>query len=161
MKERFRELANRCNTYFKNFADVEQSITYHTHRGFWKRPVQEWSRDSIHPNTRTGRKVYSTSLTKAVFNSLRTIATKSLWPFAWLIFFFTPFQQFQFPPWPGFQTIYNTHVQVPLSHRLCSQNQRFARLHIRDFSDQNPAGSKQTSDSKHTASLANHTSLAT
>lgn len=67
----FQSKVNRFNTYLKNFADVEPNITYHTHRGFWDIPINEWSRDFIHPNTPLGRKKYATSLTRAVHHFIK------------------------------------------------------------------------------------------
>jgi hypothetical protein len=70
--EQFKDKAYRCNNYLYHFCDVEPDITYHTHRGFWNSPISHWSHDKIHPNAPPGRKKYAASLTRAIFDMIRS-----------------------------------------------------------------------------------------
>jgi hypothetical protein len=65
---------NKC---LRELCDSEQKISYHTHRGFWRKkdrsplPVKHWSKDGIHPNSKKGRISYGASLTQAVHLALK------------------------------------------------------------------------------------------
>jgi len=67
----FDNIVHTFNTALKDLAEPEKDITYHTHRGFWACPCEQWSRDGIHPNTLLGRQKYKTSLRLAIFKSLK------------------------------------------------------------------------------------------
>jgi len=69
----FKHNVNLFNTILSDLCFVDPQIDYHTHRGFWASPIEEWSRDGIHPNTSVGRQKYKTSIRSAVYNTLKSI----------------------------------------------------------------------------------------
>ena len=64
----FQDLVHKTNTYLRTFCSQDNSIHYHTHRGFWTEAVKTWSKDAIHPNSTKGREKYKKSLRRALLH---------------------------------------------------------------------------------------------
>ena len=60
--DRFTKALKLCNTILYDCCDTNAGLTYWSHDGFWNKSVGVWSRDGIHPNTHTGRKLYKNSM---------------------------------------------------------------------------------------------------
>ena len=60
--DRFTRALKLCNTILYDCCDTNAGLTYWSHDGFWNKSVGVWSRDGIHPNTHTGRKLYKNSM---------------------------------------------------------------------------------------------------
>ena len=69
----FDEVAFDFDNYLYHLCDVEDDITYHVHKGFWKSQIEDWSRDGIHPNTARGRQLYKRSMRSATFKALKCV----------------------------------------------------------------------------------------
>ena len=68
---------NKC---LRHFCDVDPTLHYHTHRGFWNNDITMWSHDGCHPNTPAGRRKYKQSIRLAVHRQLaRTTCSGAQW----------------------------------------------------------------------------------
>ena len=68
---------NKC---LPHFCDVDPTLHYHTHRGFWNNDITMWSHDGCHPNTPAGRRKYKQSIRLAVHRQLaRTTCSGAQW----------------------------------------------------------------------------------
>ena len=71
--ESFQLLVHDFNKTLHSLSAIQPNITFWSHKGFWQKPVYEWSRDGIHPNTYNGRNKYKTSIRGAIFKALQHI----------------------------------------------------------------------------------------
>ena len=61
------------NKYLSNLWEVEDNINYQVQTGYWRVPIQVWSRDRIHPNTLEGRLKMRSNLKSAIFKAVDCI----------------------------------------------------------------------------------------
>ena len=71
--ESFTSNVHLFNTILHHLCEVEPQISSFMMRGFWKHPIDFWSRDGIHPNTPKGREIYISTLKSATFTAISTI----------------------------------------------------------------------------------------
>ena len=89
--EEFSDLAYELNNCMKNYCSTQPRINFHTHRGFWKTPnlmplhVTNWSRDGVHPNNPSGRRLYKASLRRAIMEA-SSVLLRGLPPHNWYVF---------------------------------------------------------------------------
>lgn len=79
-KESFQEKSYLLNGFLNNLCDVQPSMTYHVHKGFWSSEVSDWSRDGIHPNKPGqdgGRIKFKRSLRRAIFQAVTTASRQA------------------------------------------------------------------------------------
>ena len=83
--KQFWEAMQRTNSFLIDWCEPESQIHYWVHQGFWDRPLvaggyDTWSLDGIHPNSAIGRKLYKSSLRRALMRgrqkSLGTTRTR-------------------------------------------------------------------------------------
>ena len=75
----FLHTANVFNNCMKAYCSINGKLVFHAHKGFsgtsTRQPltISTWSRDGIHPNTRTGRSLYKRSIRAALLDSIQHI----------------------------------------------------------------------------------------
>lgn len=59
------------NKILKTLCEDYKHLSYHLHKGTWTVPLEKLSKDGIHLNTALGRKVYTSSIRRALIGSSR------------------------------------------------------------------------------------------